>query len=256
MADRLQTTNTEKFNVGMKSIVSELEDMCNKVKLLKGNEGLYNEIQCIIQSLSTQGEKNDYATGILNLEKSLQEEQSWYMDKTGISISTLPENSELTTAIKILQETGIHNYNSSSLFTHYMSIVEKFNKNKEIIDGIDEQISKLKIVIDQQNDLKSELCGVTYTPVGYIAKPIDINPINNFHKIDDCEKIMDLVRKIHDIEIKQEDICNKVSNLKSEQLKMYHGLPPNLEQATIAVNTIENKKKTISKQLMDQLGKK
>lgn len=255
MADRLDTTNAEKLNAGLKSIISEFEKSCNKVKLLEGNEDLYHQMQCVVKSLSTQGEKNDFATEFLNLEKSLQEEHSWYMDKTGISISTLPENSELTTAVKILQETGVHNYNSDSVFINYMSIIEKCKNKKKLIDDIDKQISKLKIAIDQQNDLKSELCNVTYTPVGYTAKPIHINSIKDFHLIDDYEKIIDLVKKIHDIEVKQADICDEVSKLKSEQLKMYHGLPPNEAQATMAVRAIEDRKKTISKQLMDQLGR-
>lgn len=253
MASNLKTTDTDKLNMGMKSIVSGFEVSCEKVKQLKDNKELYNQMIYIVNKLSIEGESNDYATQLTNFKKALKNEQLFYFNKTGISQNFLPEDVRLESAAKILQETGIEDYNASSLFTKYLSMVEKCNKQKDFIEDIDEHINKLKVIIDQQNDLKCELSNINYSPVGYTAEPINIKPIESIQTVDNCDKIVKLIKKITDIEKKQEEICLETSELKSEQKKMYHGLPPNMDQAMIAVQTAEQAMKAITKKLMEKL---
>lgn len=251
---KLKTNNAEKINAGIKSIASELKTSCEKVKLLEGNEEFHNQMQCVYKSLSTENENNDYASEMLNLE-DLVNEQSFYLNKTGVSVNTL-ENIPLDYAANILQETGIDDYNSNSLFTKYLSTIEKCNEKKKFIDGIDELINKLKIVIEQQNDLKCNLSNISYLPVGYTAKPIDTELIKSIETVDNYKKIVEVVKNIADIEKNQTNICKQISELKSEQNKMFHGLPPNVDQATMAVQITEQKMKSMSKQLVDKIGKK
>lgn len=243
----------DKLNSGVKSILSKFKDGCIKLKLLEGNEELCNQIQYI---LKTEGENNDYATKILNLEESLKNEQLFYLNKTGISSNALPKNIQLETASKILQEAGIDDYNSDSLFTKYMSMIEMCNKQKNIIDDIDEHINKLKLEIEQQNDLRCELSNITYIPIGYTAEPIDIKPIEKVKTVNNYEEIVELVKKISDIKKKQIDICKETSELKSEQQKMFHGLPPNMDHANMAVQIAEQTMKSMSKKLVEKIGQK
>lgn len=253
MADKVKTTTAEKLNAGVKSIVNDLEVSCDKIKALGNNQELYDLMQNIIKSLSTKGENIDYATKISNIEESINNEQSFYLNKTGISLSILPENKLLESAANILQETGIDDYKSNSLFLKYMDMVEKCNKQKEFIDDIDEHMDKLKKVIELQNDLKCELSNISYTPVGYIPKPINVESNEGDLCFDNCKEIVELVKKIVDIEKKQVDVCTKISELKAQQKKMYHGLPPNMEQTIIAVQLVEEQKKSISKKLIEKL---
>ncbi|KAL5244928.1 hypothetical protein ACI65C_012338 [Semiaphis heraclei] len=253
MASKLKTMDTEKLNMGMKSILNEFEVSCNKVKQLKDNKELCSQMEYILKTLSNEGEKNDYASQLSNFKESVKNEQLFYFNKTGISHNFLSKNVQLESAAIILQETGIDDYNTSSLFTKYMSMIEKCNKQKEFIDDIDEHLNKLKIVIEQQNDLKCELSNINYSPVGYTAEPINIKPIKSTQTVENCEEIVTLVKKITDIEKKQEEIHSATSELKSEQKKMYHGLPPNMDQAMMAVQIAEQAMKAITKKLMEKL---
>lgn len=255
MAAKLKLTDVDKLNTGMKSILSEFKDSCDKVQNLEDNNELYNEMQAILKSLSTEEENTDYGSRILNLDESVKNEQSFYLNKTGTSLKTLPSNLHLDSASKILQETGVDNYNSSSLFTKYMSMIEKCKKQKEFVDDIDENINKLKILIEQQNELKCELSNLTYNPVGYTAELVDITPTDSEQTIENSKQIIELIKKIADFEKKNADICKETSDLKLEQKKSYHGLPPSLEQATIAVQMAEKTMKSVSKQLVEKLGK-
>lgn len=137
-----------------------------------------------------------------------------------------------------------------------MSIIEICDEQKKFVDDIDEHINKLKIEIEQQNDLKCELSNISYVPTGYTAELIDIKPIEKIQTVNNCEEIIELVKKIDDIKKKQADICKETSELKSEQKKMYHGLPPNMDQAIMAVQIAEKTMKTMSKKLMEELVKK
>jgi len=131
----------DKLNSGMKLILRKFEESGNKLKLLEGNKELYNQMQYI---LKTEGDDINYFTKISNLEESIKNEQSFYLNKMGISSNTLPENIQLESASKILQEAGIDDYNSNSLFTKYMSIIEICDEQKKLVDDIDEHINKLK----------------------------------------------------------------------------------------------------------------
>lgn len=253
MASKLKTIDTEKLNMGMKSIVSEFKVSCDKVKQLKDNNELYNQMEYIVNTLSIEGENNNYATNILNFKESVENEKLFYSNKTGSSLNFLSKNEQLEYATNILQETGIDDYNANSIFTKYLSIIEKCNKQKELIDDIDEYLNKLKIVIEQQNDLKCELSNINYSPVGYIAEPISIKSIDTIQTVDNCDAIVKLVKKITDIENKQEKICSETSELKSTQKKIYHGLPPNMDQALMAVQMAEQTMKSITKKLMEKL---
>jgi len=253
MASKLKTTETEKLNMGMKSIVSEFEVSRDKVKQLKDNNELLNQMEYTVKNVSIQGENNDYATQILNFKESVKNEQLFYSNKTGISLHFLSTNEHIEPAANILQETGIDDYNSSSLFTKYSSMIEKCSKQKQFIDDIDEHLNKLKTIVDQQNDLKCELSNINYSPVGYTAEPINIKPIESIQTLDNCDEIVKLVKKITEIEKKQVEICSETSELKSEQKKLYHGLPPNMDQAMMAVQIAEQTLKSITKKLMEKL---
>lgn len=253
MASKIKTTDTEKLNMGMKSIVSEFKISCDKVKQLKDNNELYNQMEYIVNTLSIEGENNNYATKILNFKESVENEKLFYSNKTRSSFNILSTNEQLEYAANILQETGIDDYNANSIFTKYLSIIEKCNKQKELIDDIDEYLNKLKIVIEQQNDLKCELSNINYSLVGYIAEPINIKPIDSIQTVDNCDAIVKLVKQITDIENKQEKIYSKTSELKSTQKKIYHGLPPNMDQALMAVQIAEQTMKSITKKLMEKL---
>lgn len=253
MASQLRTTDTEKLNMGMRSILSEFEVSCNKIKQLKDNQELQNQMEYIIKTLSIEGQDNDYATNISNFKEIVKNEQLFYLNKTGISIDSLSKNVQLESAANILQETGNDDYNASSIYTKYMSIIKKCKKQKEFIDDIDDHLNKLKIVIDQQNDLKCELSNINYSPVGYTPEPIIIKPIESIQTVDNCDEIVKLIKKITEIENKQVEICSKTSELKSEQKKLYHGLPPNMEQAMMAVQIAEQTMKSVSKKLMEKL---
>ncbi|XP_022176762.1 uncharacterized protein LOC111038125 isoform X1 [Myzus persicae] len=253
MASKLKTTDTDKLNMGMKSIVNEFKISCDKVKQLKDNKELFNQMEFTVKTLSIEGENDDYATQFSNFKEAVKNEQSFYFNKTGITHNFLSKNEQLESAANILQETGIDDYNASSIFTKYLSMIEKCNKQKEFIDDIDEHLNKLKIVIEQQNDLKCELSNINYSPVGYTAEPINIKPIKSIQTVDDCDEIVKLVKKITDIEKKQEEIYSATSELKSEQKKMYHGLPPNMDQAMMTVQIAEQAMKAISKKLMEKL---
>lgn len=256
MAAKLNTTNADNLNAGMTSLVSELEASCNKVKSMEGNEELYNQMHSIIELISTEVKDVDYVTQISNIEESNKTKQHFYLSKTGIDLNALPENSLLESTTNILQEIGIDDYRSTSLFSKYMSMIEKFTKQKEVMDDINEHIKNLKIVIEQQNDLKCELSNITYTPVGYTAEPIYINSIESVNTVTNCDKIVNLVKKIDEIEKKQEDIYKKTSELKAEQKKMYHGLPPSMDQAIKAVQIAEQTMKSMSKKLAEKLTEK
>ncbi|XP_060837168.1 uncharacterized protein LOC132919518 [Rhopalosiphum padi] len=253
MASKSKTTGTEKLNLGMKSIISEFQVSCDKIKQLKHNNEFYNKMEHIVKTLSNEGENNNYATKILNFKESVENEKLFFSNKTGISFDFLSKNVQLEYAANILQETGIDDYNANSIFTKYLSVIEKCNKQKELIDDIDEYLNKLKIVIEQQNDLKCELSNINYSPVGYIAEPINIKPIESIQTVDDCDAIVKLVKKITDIEQKQEKIYSETSELKSAQKKMYHGLPPNMDQAMMAVQIAEQTMKSVTKKLMEKL---
>lgn len=253
MASKMKTTETEKYNMGMKSIITEFEVSCDKVKQLKGNKELYNQMEYIAKTLSIEGENNNYATKLSSFKESVENEQLFYFNKTGTSFNILSKNLQLESAANILQETGIDDYNTSSIFTKYMSMIEKCNKQKEFIDDIDEHLNKLRIIIEQQNDLKCELSNINYSPVGYIAEPINIKTIDSTQTVENCDEIVKLVKKINDIEKKQEKICSETSDLKSEQKKMYHGLPPNMDQAMMAVQIAEQTMKSLTKKLMEKL---
>lgn len=256
MAAKLNTTNAEHLNVGMKSIVSDLEDSCNKLKSMEGNEELYKQMHSIIQLLSNEVENINYATQISNVEEFIQNKQAFYLNKIGINLNALPENSLLESTSNILQEIGIDDYRSTSLFTKYMSIIEKYTKEKEVIDDINEHINNLKIVIDQQNDLKCELTNMTYKPIGYTAELDYINSIESVQTVTNCDKIVELLKKIDDIEKKQANIGKETSELKAEQKKIYHGLPPNMDQAIKAVQIAEQTMKSVSKKLAEKLAEK
>ncbi|XP_025194329.1 uncharacterized protein LOC112593951 [Melanaphis sacchari] len=253
MASKLKTADTEKLNMGMKSIVNEFEVSCDRIKQLKDNNELYNQMEHIVNTLSIEKENNNYASKILNFKESVDNEKLFYSNKTGISLNFLSKNEQLEYAANILQETGIDDYNTNSIFTKYLSIIERCNKQKELIDDIDEYLNKLKIVIEQQNDLKCELSSIKYSPVGYSAEPINIKPIENIQTVDNCDAIVELVKKVTDIEKKQEKICLETSKLKSAQKKTYHGLPPNMDQAMMAVQIAEQTMKSITKKLMEKL---
>jgi len=255
MAAKLNVPDADKLNMGIKSIASEVQHSCDKLKLLGGNDELYDQMQCIVKSLLAEGEAVGFATKMLNHEESLKNEQSFYLNKTGISLNTLPSNEQLEIAAKILQETGIDDYYSDCLFTKYMSMIEKCKKENEFIDNIDENINKLKLVIEQQ-DLKCELSNVPNKLFGYMDEPININPIENVQTVDNCEQIVELVKKIADIEKKLTDISKKTSELKSEKKKIYHELPPNMDKATLAVQIAEQTMKSVSKKLVEKLEKK
>lgn len=255
MSTKLKISHADHLNEGMKSIVHELKIAHDKLQKCEDNQDLCNQIQCILKYLSTENDNINYATDILNLKESIKNELSFYLNKTGTSSNTLSENSELDLAAKILQEIGIDDYKSSCLFTKFMSMIEKCNKKKECIDEIDEHINKLKIMIEQQNDLKCELSNITYSPVGLTTELINVKPMNQVQPIGNCEKIVKLIKKIADVENKHVDICKETSKLKLEQNKLYHGLPPNLEQATIAVQMAEKSLNSMSKQFSEQFRK-
>ncbi|XP_008187544.1 uncharacterized protein LOC103310595 [Acyrthosiphon pisum] len=193
MASNLKTSDTEKLNMGMKSILSEFEVSCDKAKQLKDNKELYNQMKYTVKKLSIEGESHDYATQLSNFKEALKNEQLFYFNKTGISQNFLSKDVQLESAAKILQETG------------------------------------------------------------YTAEPINIKPIESIQTVDNCDEIVKLVKKITDIEKKQEEICSETSELKSEQKKMYHGLPPNMDQAMMAVQIAEQAMKAITKKLMEKL---
>lgn len=253
MAAKTKLNNVDKLNAGLKSIINELEVSRDKVKLLEDNHELYNEIQCIVKSLLDDVENINCATQILNLHESLKNEKLFYLSKTGISVNTLPENIQLQTATDILLETGIDDYNSNSLFSKYMSMIEKCSKEKELMDDIDQCINKLKIVTEQQNDLKCGLSNITYMPVGYTAELIPVKSIENVQINENCAKIVELMKKIANIEKKQLDICKAIAEMKSEQKKMYHGLPPSMDKAIMAVQIAEKTMKSVSKKLVEKL---
>lgn len=244
-----------KLNNGIKSIINDYKVSCDNFKSLESNEDLYNQIQDILKSITDEGENVNYAKEILNLNESINNEQTFFFNKIGFSLNELSDNPLLESAANILQETGIHDYNSNSLLIKYLSMVEIGKKKKEFVDYIDEHISKLKTVIDQQNDLKFEVSNINYTPVGYKAKEIDIDTVETVSIDHYHEKITELVRKIDDIEKKDMAICEEISKLKLEQKKMYHGLPPNMDQAMMAVKIAEQTMKSMSKQLIEKLGK-
>ncbi|VVC40715.1 Hypothetical protein CINCED_3A021903 [Cinara cedri] len=258
MAAKLNTANVENLNDSMKSIVNELEASCYKLKSMEGNEDLYNQLNSIIKSLSIEVKNNEFAMQISNIEESIKNKQHFYRNKFGIELNALPENAQLEFTSNLLHETGIddNDYRSNNLFTKYMSMIEKTRKQKEIIDDIDEHINNLKIVIEQQNDLKCELSNITYTPVGYTAEPININYIESVQPVTNCDKVVELVKKIHDIEKNQADICGKILELKAEQKKVYHGLPPNIDQTIMAVQIAEQTMKSMSKKLAEKLTDK
>lgn len=256
MENKIKTNNAEKLNAGMKAIVNKLEVNCHKIKQLEGNDELYNQFQNIVKTIKNNDENIDHASKMSNCEDSCNSLESFYLNKTGVSFDALAENVQLETAANILLETGVDDYNSNSLFTKYMSIIEKCAEEKQSIDDIDEYINKLKEVIEQQNELKSELSHITYTPIGYTAKPISEEPIETVDIDDECDNIMQLIKKISELEKKQADVCKTASELKSEQKKNYHGLPPNLEQAAMAVQIAERTMKSVSKKLAEKLGKK
>lgn len=239
----------------MKLILDEFQVSCDNVKLLDDNEDLYNQMQHILKSILIEGEDINYATDFSNLIESVKKEQSFYLNKTGFSLNDLSENSLLESAANILQETGIDDYNSDSLFLKYMSMIEKSNMQTNYINEISEHINKLKIIIDLQNDLKFEVSNITYTPIGYTAQPIDIDKIENTSVDLNCKKIIDLVKKIDNIEKKDMFVCEETLKLKSDQKKMYHGLPPNMDQAILAIQLAEKTMKSMSKQLIEKLGK-
>lgn len=255
MATESKTFNEEKLNAGMKLILSDLENACDKVKLIDGNDEFYNYLQNVAKSLSTEVENGDYVKNILKLQEYVKNERLFYLNKTGISFDTLLENEQLEAAANILLETGIHNYNSRSLFLEYMSMGEKCKKQKQVIDDVDEQINKLKIVIEKQKDTKRELFNMHLSSVEYTIKPIKLNPIESVKPIENCKEIVELLKKIDDIEKKQADISEETSKLKSEQKKMYHGLPPYMDQALMAVKITEETMKSISKELVKKLEK-
>jgi len=257
MAAKLNISDAEKLNLGIKSIVRKIQNSCDKIKLLEGNDELCNQMQCIVKFLSDEGEDIDYATKILNLEESLKNEQSFYLNKTGISLNTLPNNIQLESTANILQEAGIDDdYYSNCLFTKYMSIIEKCKKENEFIDDIDKHINKLKLIIEQQDELKCKLSNITYKPVCYTDEPINITPIESVQTIDNCENIIELIKNIADMENKLTDISKETSELRSEHKRIYHELPPNMDQATMAVQIAEQTMKSVSKKLVEKLGKK
>lgn len=245
-----------KLNNGIKSIINDFKISCDKIKLLECNEDFYNQIQDVLKSIKNEEENIDYATEISNLNESITNEQSFYLNKIGFSLNDLPNNSLLESAANILQETGIYDYNSNSLLNKYISMIEVGKKKKELVDNIDEHINKLKTVIDQQNDLKFELSNKTYTPIGYKAKEINMDLVENVTIDLYHEKIIELVRKIDDIETKDMAICEEIEKLKSNQKKIYYGLPPNMDQTMIAVKMAEQTLKSISKQIIEKLEKK
>lgn len=256
MSAKLNIFDADKLNKGIKSIASEVHRSCDKVKLLGGNNELYNQMQSILKALSAEGEDVDFATKILNHEECLKNEQSFYLNKTGISFNTLPNNIQLELAANILQETGIDDYYSDCLFIKYISMIEKCKKENKLIDDIDESINKLKLVIEQQDDLKCELSNIINKPFDYMDKPINITPIDSVQTVDNWEQIVELIKKIADVENKLTDISKKTSELKSEKKKIFHGLPPNMDQATLAVQIAEQTMKSISKKLVEKLEKK
>jgi hypothetical protein len=255
MATELKTTNEEKLNAGMKSILNDLEVACDKLKLLDGNDELYNELQDMAKSLSTEVENGDYVKNILKLKESVKSEQLFYLNKTGISFDTLLENEYLETAANILLETGVYDYSSTTLFLEYMSMIEKYEEQKKFIDDVDERINQLKIVIEKQNDTKRELSNIHFSPAEFTFEPIQINPIKSVQPIENRKEIVELLKKIDDIEKKQAYICEKTATLKSEQKKLYHGLPPNMDQALMAVKIAEETMKSVSKELVKKLEK-
>lgn len=253
MAAATKITNKEKLNAGFKSIVRLLEVTCDKIKLLGDNQELYDEMQFIVKSLLNEEQYIDCATKILALQDSVKNEKSYYLNKTGMSLDNLPENTRLESSANILLETGVTDYNSVSLFTKYMSMIEKCIKEKDFVNNIDECINKLKIATEQQNDLKYELSHISYTLVGYTSEPIPVKPIESVQIDDNRDKIIKLMKKIDDIEKKQAEVCKATSNLKLEQKKMYHGLPPSVEKATIAVQMAEKSMKAVSKKIVEKL---
>lgn len=255
MATEFKTTSEEKLNAGMKSILNDLEVACDELKLLDDNDELFNQLQSIAKSLSTEVENGDYIKNILKLKESVKSEQLFYLNKTGISFDTLLENAYLETAANILLETGVYDYHSTNLFLEYMSIAKKCEKQKKFIDDVDERINQLKIVIEKQKDAKHELSNIHFSPVELTYEPIQINSIDSVQPIENCKEIVELLKKIDDIEKKQADICAKSSALKSEQKKMYHGLPPNMDQALMAVKIAEETMKSVSKELVKKLEK-
>lgn len=252
MAATTKITNEDKLNAGFKSIIRQLEVSCDKIKLLEDNEELYNEMHHVAESLLNKESNIDCATKIQTLQNSVKNEKLYYFKKTGISPDNLIKNTLLESAVNILLETGIDDYNSTSLFTKYMSMIEKCTKENDVINDIDECINKLKIATEQQNDLKCELSHLTYAPVSYTSEPIPIESSKNVQIDNNCDKIIKLIKKIKDIEKKQADICKATSELKSEQ-KMYHGLPPSIEKATMAVQMAEKSLKAVSKKLVEKL---
>lgn len=253
MTDKVKRISAEQLNTGMKSILSELEVCCDKIKSLEDNKELYNQMQHTVKSLTTKGENIDYANKISNLEELIQSKQLFYLNKTGISLEILPEKNHLEFAAKILQEIGIDDYNSNSLFIKYMELIEKCKKQKQFVDDIDEHINNLKKVIERQNDLKCELSSINYSPIGSTAKPVDIKLDQSIQCVENRDEIVELVKNIADIEKKQIDVCNEISELKTKQKKLYHELPPSMDQAIMAVQSAEQSMKSISKKLIEKL---
>lgn len=255
MAAKSKASTEDKLNAGMKSILSDLEVACNEVKLLDGNDELYNHLQDIAKTLSTEVENGDYVKNIFKLEESVKTERSFYLKKTGVSFNTLPENAQLEAAANILLETGIHDYCSNSPFLVYMAMGEKYKKQQEFIDDIDERINQLNKVIENQKDTKRQLSSVHFLPTEYKFEPVQINPTENVQPVENSKEIVNLLKNIDDIEKKQADICAKTSELKSEQKKMYHGLPPNMDHALMALKIAEETMKSVSKELVKKLEK-
>ncbi|XP_050441818.1 uncharacterized protein LOC126846457 isoform X1 [Adelges cooleyi] len=253
MEVKLKSVNVEKLNSGMLSIINNFKACSEKIKLCEDNRLLYNEINYLIKLLPNQGEYFDYFTEILKIYEENNNEQSYYQKKMGISVNSIPTIVNLDISAKILQQTGIDDYNSNSLFMKYMSMIEKCNRQKLSIDVLDENIKKLRTAIEQQNDLKCELSNINYVPVGFTAETIKIKPINSLQDIQNCDNIIQLVKKISEMENNQVEISKKVLELSAEQKKQYRGLPPNMEQAMKAVQYAEKTMKTLSKKLVEKL---
>ncbi|XP_050540015.1 uncharacterized protein LOC126904801 [Daktulosphaira vitifoliae] len=242
-----------KFNSGLMSIINNLKGSCEMIKLSDDNQLLYNQILSLIKLLPNNGEYFDYFSELCQTKEDIFTEVSYYEEKMGISINLLPNNMLLDSAIKILMQTGIYDYYSNSLFLKYMMIVGNCSRQKLYMDNLDEHIKKLKIAIDQQNDLKCELSSINYTPIGFTAESINIKPINGPQNVENCEKIINLTKKIFELEHKQVEVSKVLSEIKNGQKKKYRGLPPNIEQAMVAIQLAEKNMKIVSKKLIEKL---
>lgn len=257
MVNKEKTTSAEKLNAGVKSIINNIEASCDKIKALEDNKKLHDQMQRVIDSLSTKGENIDYAAKISNIEELVKNERSFFLKKTGVSPSNLLETKSLEDAAKILQEAGIDDYKSNSLYMILMDIIETHSKQKKLIYDVDEYIHKIKKVADLQDDLISELSMINYSLVCFKPKQLNITPKNGINKtLENRNEIVEKVKQLSDLEKKQMDVCKKTTELKEQQKKLYHGLPPNLEQTTMAVRLAEQQMKSITKKLIEKLNNK